>query len=108
MRKDQIERLKYLSETIGEVFLDEADPENWSGAGLALSAMDKDTRGGRYWDKKNAIQTGSLLSRVLELSERDQHNGSSPMPEDDAEGEIDKYEKKAKDLLNAIQAKSRA
>jgi hypothetical protein len=108
MRKDQIERLNDLAEQIGEVFLEEADPATWSGAGLPLADMDKDTRGGRYWDKKNAIQTGTLLARVLDLAERDSRSLDTKMDEDDAEGEIDKYEKKAKDLLRDIQSRSKS
>jgi hypothetical protein len=108
MRKDQIDRLNDLAEQIGEVFLEEADPATWSGVGLPPADMDKDTRGGRYWDKKNAIQTGTLLARVLDLAERDGNNKSNPLDEDDAEGEIDKYEKKAKDLLRDIQSRSKS
>ena len=107
MREDQIERLKALADDIGEVFLGEADPQNWSGAGKILAELDKDERGGRYFDKKNAIQTGTLLARVLDLAERDSRSTDTKMDDDAAEGEIDKYEQRAKDLLNAIQKKSR-
>lgn len=106
MRPDQIERLEDLAERIGEVFLTEADPDNWSGAGVPLSDMDKNTRGGRYWDKKNAIQTGTLLARVLDLRDRDTRSLDTKTPDDDAEGEIDKYEKKAKELLRGIQTRA--
>ena len=109
MREDQIERLKTLAEDIGEVFLEEADPNTWSGAGMPLSAMSKDDRGGRYWDKKNAIQTGTLLARVLDLTDR--HNGllgpNFIVSEEDAEKDIKKYESKAKDLLKGIQDRAR-
>lgn len=105
MRKDQIERLNDLAERIGEVFIEEADPQNWSGAGLPLSGLDTENRGNRYWDKKNAIQTGSLLARVIDLAERDTRAGPSAATDpDDAEKDIRKYEKQAKDLLDVIQS----
>lgn len=107
MRQDQIERLQGLAEDIGEVFLEEADPRTWPGAGLPLDSMDKDQRGDRYWSKKNAIHTGTLLARVLDLAERDSRSLDTKTPEEDADAEIDKYEKKAKYLLNAIQKKYR-
>ena len=107
MRPDQITRLKELAEEIGEVFLEEADPQNWSGAGQILAEMDKDTRGGRYFDKKNAVQTGSLLARVLDLAERDIGSGVKTL-DDDADDEIKKYEKKAKELLKGIQSRAKA
>lgn len=105
MRKDQIERLQDLAESIGEVFLEEADPQNWNGAGLPLASLDKDQRGGRYWDKKNAIQTGTLLARVLDLRDRDkgQVGPGVTTPDDDAEKEIKRFEKQAEELIGAIQ-----
>jgi hypothetical protein len=103
MRQDQISRLQDLAESVGEVFLEEADPNNWNGAGLPLSSLDSDTRGNRYWDKKNAIQTGSLLARILDLKDRDKGHGAPPTPEDDADKEIKRFEKQAKDLIGAIQ-----
>ena len=105
MRKDQIKRLQDLAESIGEVFLEEADPQNWNGAGQPLASLDKDQRGGRYWDKKNAIQTGTLLARVLDLRDRDkgQTGPGVTTPDDDAEKEIKRFEKQAKDLIGAIQ-----
>jgi|WetSurMetagenome_2_1015567.scaffolds.fasta_scaffold700545_1 hypothetical protein len=104
MRQDQIDKLQDLSERISEVFLDEANPDNWSGAGLQLAEMDKDQRGDRYFDKKNAIQTGSLLARVLDLRDRDlgQKNGGVRTSDEDAEVEIKRFEKQAKELLNAV------
>lgn len=104
MRRDQIERLQDLAEKIGDVFLEEADPNEWSGAGEPLAGMDANTRGDRYWCKKNAIQTGSLLARVLDLRDRDSRSVDAKMPEKDAEGEIKQYEKQARDLLSAIQS----
>lgn len=107
MRKDQIERLQDMAEQVAEVFLEEADPQNWSGAGQMLADMDKDTRGGRYFDKKNAIQTGTLLARVLDLRDRDARSGGGgEKPEEDAEQEINRFEKQAKEMVNAVIARA--
>ena len=86
--------------------MEEADPQNWSGAGQMLANMDKDTRGGRYFDKKNAIQTGTLLARVLDLRDRDTRSADTKTPEEDAEQEINRFEKQAKDMVNAVIARA--
>lgn len=106
MRQDQIDRLEDLAQEIADVFIDEADPKNWNGQGAALVEMDEKTRGNRYWDKKNAIQTGSLLARVLDLRDRDKGHGGAITPEDDAEKELSKFEKQAKEMVNAILARA--
>jgi hypothetical protein len=103
MRDDQIQRLQTLAEDICEVFLEESDPAEWSGSGQPLASLDKEERGNRYWDKKNAIQTGSLLARVLDLRDRDaSRSPESKTPTEDAEAEIKRYEKKARDLLRVV------
>lgn len=106
MRQDQIERLQEIAEQVAEVFLEETDPQNWTGSGQMLVDMDKDTRGGRYWDKKNAIQTGTLLARVLDLRDRDARSVDTKTPEDDSEKEISKFEKQAKEMVNAAIARA--
>lgn len=106
MRKDQIERLNDLSERVCEVFITEADPGNWTGAGLPLDALDQKTRGDRVWDKKNAIQTGALLARIIDLRERPERSGPE-MPEDDAERDIKRFEKAAKEMIEAVASGSR-
>ena len=104
MRKDQIARLQELSEAVGEVFMDEADPVNWNGAGVPLADMNEKTRGNRYWDKKNAIQTGALLARIIDLRDRDkgQQGGGVLTPDEDADKDINRFEKQAKELLHAV------
>ena len=109
MRDDQKARLMQLSENVAEVFLEEADPNQWNGAGQPLATLDAETRGNRYWDKKNAIQTGSLLARILDLHDRDNNTSeNSKLKDEDAEKEVKKYESKAKELIDAIQKNSAA
>jgi hypothetical protein len=63
MRQDQYERLVALSEKLTDALLLELDPEQWPGAGLAPMAMDQQTRGDRYWCKKNAAATLTLIMK---------------------------------------------
>lgn len=104
MRFDQLARLKELAEEVAEVFIYEADPRAWSGHGQDLADMDAETRGNRYWDKKNAIQTGTLLARVLDLAERDDRAGDGArVADEDAEEQVSRFEQKAKELLKHAQ-----
>lgn len=67
MRHDQLTRLISLEEKLVDMFLEEADPQQWSGAGIQIAAMDKQTRGDRYWCKRNAAATGALAVRVADM-----------------------------------------
>lgn len=120
MRQDQFERLIALSEKLTEVFLNEAEPENWPGEGILPKNMDSATRGDRYWCKKNAVATVSLLQRVHGLTANAQFasaggvvGGASVTPEDEQESSLDKEiadaEKEAKKLTDQVlsQAKKR-
>jgi hypothetical protein len=107
MRDDQIERLKDMAEAVAEVFIEEIDPETWSGAGMSMAEMDSQTRGDRYWCKKNAIQTGTLLARVLDLADHsDRPAHAAQMDDDSAEKEIERFEKQAKKLIDAVHSKT--
>lgn len=68
MRQDQYERLQALSEKLTDVFLEEADSDKWPGADIPANTMDAKTRGDRYWCKKNAVATVSLVQRVHTLT----------------------------------------
>lgn len=67
MRQDQYERLQSLSEKLTDVFLNEAEPGKWPGHYIEPGNMDQQTRGDRYWCKKNAVATLSLVDRVNRL-----------------------------------------
>lgn len=68
MRQDQYEKLQTLSEKLTDVILAEADPDQWPGAGIVAGNMDQQTRGDRYWCKKNAVATISLVDRINRLT----------------------------------------
>jgi len=108
MRKDQQDRVDNLAERLADVFMTEADPDNWTGADQPAAKMTPEIRGARNWDVKNANQVGALLMRTIEL--RDRISGGSANPyqggEDDrAESNIAKYEKEAKRLLESVGAR---
>ncbi len=113
MRQDQFEKLQTLSEKLTDVFLVEADPDNWPGSGWKPIELTKDQRGDRYWSKKNAVATLSLISRVASLTNVIRMQGGEPLPpgpeqngqseEDGLDAEIREAEKEAQRLLNDIQ-----
>lgn len=84
MRPDQLQRLNDLSEKLADVFLEEADPQTWNGAGQAVADMSTEDRGNRYWCKKNAMATGGVLRYTLDLIQH--HKDRAPGdPEQDAD-----------------------
>jgi hypothetical protein len=89
MRDDQYLKFKRLGEELIEVALAELEPANWSGAGLTLAELSKNQRGDRYWAKKNANQTLTLVIKMQSLAgmiERAQ-KGSTEQPELTPDGE---------------------
>lgn len=114
MRQDQYERLQALSEKLTDVFLGEADPDTWPGAGIPLATMDKATRGDRYWSKKNAAGTVMLIGRVHTLIGQIQLGSSAgdgaaglTTAEEELDQEVAAAEKEAERLLNEVQQKAR-
>jgi hypothetical protein len=108
-----MQRINTLTGKLAETFIEQANPENWSGVGIKPVDMDKDARGARNWDLKNANQIGALLMRSLELVNKHAATGAgvgiepqqTPAAEPDPEADIKRFEKQAKDLLADIGAK---
>jgi len=117
MRQDQYERLQALEEKLIDVFLGEAEPTEWPGHGMKMAAMDSQTRGDRYWVKKNAAATGILAQRVAGMIHQTQMGGAGTQPPngsgDQADGErqldaeIASAEREAEKLLRDVQAGSK-
>jgi len=114
MRQDQYEKLQALSERLTDVFLDEAEPEKWPGHNIEPGAMDQKTRGDRYWCKKNAVATLTLVGRVAGLTDLIQKqsnagNGAAGVTEEEAtlDAEINAAEKEAAKLLDQLQRRSK-
>jgi hypothetical protein len=111
MRPDQTEKLNDLTGDLMDVFLTEADPTNWTGAGQTQAEMEKETRGARNWDMKNANQAGALLARALDLRDRLQgvtQPNTPPVPDDAAEADIARFERQAKEMIKQVTEKRSA
>ncbi|MFM9434615.1 hypothetical protein ACFDR9_001675 [Janthinobacterium sp. CG_23.3] len=115
MRQDQYEKLQALAEKLTDAFIAEADPDSWPGAGLGPAAMDQQTRGDRYWCKKNAaatlsviVRTTSLIGIIQQRSAAGAPDGVQQQPQDDEEtgldAEVKAAEKEAAKLLAKMQA----
>lgn len=114
MRQDQYEKLQELTEKLTDAFIGEADPAVWPGHGVAIAAMDQQTRGDRYWCKKNAAATLSVIVRTTSLIGIIQQRsmagtgGGVPAPEqeqqeDGLEADVKAAEKEATKLLAQLQ-----
>lgn len=110
MRQDQFESLQQRAEELLDLFLDESDPAGWPGHGLKPSAMDKQTRGDRYWCKKDAVATLACAQRIGMLVDvaRRATAGDKNTPEavtpgaDDLEKEVRDAEAEAERILNRV------
>lgn len=118
MRLDQYAKLQDLAEKLTDAFIGEADPDKWPGAGLEPGQMDQQTRGDRYWCKKNAAATLSVIVRTTSLIGIIQQR-SNLMPPDESgaptdqdetsmDAEMKAAEKEAEKLLAKMQATMKA
>lgn len=118
MRADQYDRLQALSVKLTDHFLDEADPDNWVGAGIPIAQMDAKTRGDAYWCRKVPAATLALIMRVVTLTGKIQSDsagggagGAAVEPEDadadDLDKDIARAERKAAQLLDRVQQEAR-
>lgn len=108
MRQDQYEKLQKLSEQLADVLVAELDPSSWPGATIPIAHQDRDTRGDRYWFKKNAGMTLTVLTKLHTIIGLVQRT-APPTPEDedpaeDIEAEVAAAEAEA---LRAIEAAQR-
>lgn len=104
MRPDQFAQLGALSEKLADVVLDEADPDGWPGAGMPIADLSKEDRGDRYWCKRNASATMSLLMKVENLIADEYGEGGryTPRADEEMEKEIDQAEREATRLLDKV------
>lgn len=111
MRQDQYEKLQQLEEQLTDAFIVEAAPEKWPGHGVEPGTMDQQTRGDRYWCKKNAVATLSLVQRVGTLIGQVQLRSAGATPPEEGEGQqqdhldadIAAAEKEAARLMRELQ-----
>lgn len=106
MRPDQIAQLEDLAERLADVFITEADPVNWSGAGILPCDMDQQTRGDRHWDRKGAIGTGGVLNTTLNLVKHYREGGpGAGADSEDLDKIVADAEKRAKQALARVMSK---
>jgi hypothetical protein len=117
MRDDQYTKLKSLTEKLTDVVLVEADPAKWPGEGKALAALTRDERGDRYWCKKNAAATLTMLMKVHSLTGVLEQRGGFGAPPADPEGdggeadldkEINAAEREAARIIERVRSGARA
>lgn len=117
MRQDQFERLQELTEKLTDVFLDEATPDKWPGAGVEPTSWDQQTRGDRYWMKKNAAATLTVIMKTNSLvgviQNRSAGGGAGGVPDpeqekddDGLDAEMRAAEKEASRLMKELQSRS--
>lgn len=107
MRMDQLQRLQALSEGMAEVVISEMDTGNWPGAGKPLAEITKEERGDRYWCKKNAAASLTLLVKLLSVTGMVARANSGMLtpeaPGDDEQPDLDRQiadaERKAEAML---------
>lgn len=107
MRKDQIERMQEISEKLADVFLEEADPDQWPGNGKPIDKLSPAERGDRYWSKKNAAATLVVIMKTVNIVDTIQRNGKPPGENeggDDTDKEIKAAEREAAKVLERIQS----
>lgn len=103
MRDDQKARLEKIEEDLLDALLDEADPSLWNGAGQSIADMDQETRGNRYWCKKNAQATLALTLNVNKLMANTKDAlGRDPYKENDMDKQIAAAERAASELLDKV------
>lgn len=106
MRDDQIVRLQALTERLGEVVITEVDPHQWPGADKPPAELTQQERGDRYWCKKNAAATMTLLLKVVNIAGI--LNRQKPAPDagaevDELDGEIAAAEREAQAIIERMQ-----
>lgn len=113
MREDLIDRLEELQEKLFEAMLVEANPENWPGGKVLPKDLNRDERGDRYWCKKNAAATMTLLNKTISLEyfrsrlpvETEAAGDEVSQEEVDLERNMAKCEKLAEKQLERFQSK---
>jgi len=119
MRQDQYEKLQALTEKLTDAFIGEADPDKWPGHGIEPRQMDQQTRGDRYWCKKNAaatltviMKTTSLIGVIQQRSAAGGNTGAEvneqEQEEDSLDAEVRAAEKEAEKLLKKIHSQTAA
>jgi len=109
MHADYKTRLTALTDKLTDAVLEEADPENWAGGNKRVDQLTKQERGDRYWDKKNAAASLTLLIKVHSLIGMQTRGGTAKdNPDQDDEAfelgqQVSKAEKEAAAIIDRLQ-----
>ena len=113
MREDQFLKLQALQEKLADAALMECDPDNWSGGDKLPKELTKEERGDRYWCKKNAAASLTLLNKTLSLAHWEARTPVQPnepakteddtTEEDDLDAAIAAANKKSEKLLHKFE-----
>ncbi len=115
MKETKRKKLHGIRERLLDVYLEEADPENWTNeesakeeaqelleAGAKPSEVMKvktGWKGERYWEKKNANQTMAMLLNIERYLEATGAGGVAGGVEEADDEEIARFEREAKKRL---------
>ncbi|EAM6080673.1 hypothetical protein CDJ04_07135 [Salmonella enterica] len=109
MYEDYRTRLTNLSDKLTNVVIEEADPDNWSGSKKPVKELTKDERGDRYWDKKNAAASLTLLIKVCSLIGMQSRGATGENADDDDDfglaQQVAKAEKEAAAIIERVMKK---
>ncbi|EBA9761392.1 hypothetical protein CFJ40_03880 [Salmonella enterica] len=109
MYDDYRTRLTNLSDKLTNVVIEEADPDNWSGSKKPVKELTKDERGDRYWDKKNAAASLTLLIKVHSLIGIQTRGATGENADDDDDfglaQQVAKAEKEAAAIIERVMKK---
>lgn len=87
MNAKQNEKLAKIEDKLLDVFIDEADPDQWAQVNPEDDVKEQQkARGDRYWQAKVANQTMALLTRIVayRLKLGEFKEGGKPNQDDDA------------------------
>ncbi|MEL5315749.1 hypothetical protein PTR49_05650 [Serratia ureilytica] len=111
MHEDYKTRLTALCDKLTDVAITESNPDNWPGAGKAQKDFTQEERGDRYWEKKNAAATLTLLVKLHSLIGMHARGGAPADPASNAEAEankqIAKAEKEAQRIVDRALSKAK-
>lgn len=105
MRDDQLTRLQDLNNELIDVFVEEADPKEWPGAGKPLASLEQQERGDRFWCKKNAAATLTLAVKIQSMIDQRTRPDWKPGQDDDKDldQELAAAEREAAKRIERIQ-----
>ena len=100
MTPDRSDRLQEITDRVFEAVALDCDPQHWVGCGQRPNQLSAKDRGDAVWCRKQAMSTLMLYERLSALLSG-QCAELPPSEEDLQDALIDRYEKKARELLEA-------